>query len=197
MGVRLEYDSDVRIKAVFGIIPLKLYPGKEKGIRLADFRIDRFRKLMEKKSEDETEKSKKTAKKEKSAEDGGEAEKSGLLSDIRRIVSAAVEFIKRFGGYARVNIKALEISIGTGDAAKTAIMYGAAVGAVQNLVALLYTCKTLKTGRKTVISVSPDYLSDKIEAKIDIKLTIRIWRLLTSAIFAGVKYLGDDKINEN
>ena len=198
VSVRIGVDENFSLVAGVGFIRIRIFPAKEKKLKLSDYRIDKFRKLEEKKRLAAEKKKAKKAKKSSPAEQkaasqpaGGAAEKKkrdipALISKLTRVAGV---FLKRFGKHLRIDLRKLNIIIATGDAAQTAIIYGAVIGAVQNLYALLVNSSTLRTTRKSELFVEPDFLSEKMRVEVDLRFSFMIWQLFDMAIRAGVEFL--------
>ena len=83
----------------------------------------------------------------------------------------ASALIARFFGYLHTDIRRLCISVGTGDAAKTALSYAAVTNACDALLALLDENSTLRFHRGSEVDVYADWLGEKSAAEIDISLS--------------------------
>ena len=74
------------------------------------------------------------------------------------------------------------IRIATGDAAKTAILYGATVGAAAPLLQWIHAdFNPIERGRGDM-SIEPDYLAEKSSVDIDLELGMRLFRGLIVAV---------------
>ncbi len=93
-----------------------------------------------------------------------------LIWDIKELI---FDVIKRFPHKLRLDISRLRLRIGCGDAATTAVTYGAVTEGVGALITLL-ECSAIKTvrGHGHDIMIVPDFISGKIDADIKIKLSI-------------------------
>lgn len=202
VSVRIGVDENFSLVAGVGFIRIRIFPAKEKKLKLSDYRIDKFRKLEEKKRLAAEKKKAKKAKKSPPAEQkaasqpaGGSAEKKkrdipALISKLTRVAGV---FLKRFGKHLRIDLKKLNIIIATGDAAQTAIIYGAVIGAVQNLYALLASSGMLRTTKKSELFVEPDFLSEKMRVEVDLRFSFMIWQFFDMAIRAGVEFLKNEE----
>lgn len=205
VSVRIGVGEGFSLVAGVGFIKLKIFPAKEKKLRLRDFEIGRFRKSEEKAKEKAAKKAAKKAKKlgggEKKASHAtdkpeGKSEKRDIPALIKKLTRVAGVFLKRFGKHLRIDLRKLNFIIATGDAAETAIIYGAAVGAVQNLYALLVSSGTLRTTKKSEFNVVPDFLSEKSRVEVDLRFSFMIWQIFDMAIRAGIEFLRNDEDEE-
>lgn len=102
------------------------------------------------------------------------AENINLIVDILKV------FIRSCLKYLHVKLAKVHIKVATGDAAKTAITYGAVSGAVACLVDAIDEITNLDRIKDASISVEPDFLSGKSEYNINIKLSISLFGYLVS-----------------
>lgn len=199
VSVRITAGDDLSLAAGVGFIKFRIFPAKEKKLRLKDFTSESIRKREEKERRAAEKKAakaqkKKPAKKEPSGHiDNEEPEKRDIPTLIRKLTRVAGVFLKRFGKHLRIDLRKFNIIIATGDAAQTAMLYGIVIGAVQNLYALLVSSGTLKTTRKSELIVEPDFLAEKPRAQIDLRFSFMIWQLFDMAIRAGVEFLKNDE----
>ena len=87
-----------------------------------------------------------------------------------------LELLKKLYGLTHdklmIRVRRLQISVGTSDAAKTAIAYG---GVIQSVSVLLYWIKQKFPQfkyKKKHVSVHPDYLSGKSQVNVDISCAL-------------------------
>ena len=102
-----------------------------------------------------------------------------MVSMVKDILSAA---LGRFFGHRRVDVARLKINVATGDAATTAIAYGAVCDALTHLLPLLEQLKGFRASNSSRISVSADYLSDSTTADLKISLSLRVWHAFHVAL---------------
>jgi len=88
-------------------------------------------------------------------------------------------------GKMKVRVKQLLVSVATGDAAKTAILYGSVVASVAAIIEFIERKFTRIHRRSGEMQVSADYLSSKSHVEIDIICSIRLYR----AAFIGISML--------
>ncbi|MCI8387213.1 MAG: DUF2953 domain-containing protein [Clostridiales bacterium] len=193
ISVRIRAGDEMKLVAGVGFIRLTLFPRPEKTLRLRDFEITRWRKKQEKANKPKPKKKSKNKPKVEKTEQAEQPEqpkkKLDILDLVRRILRTAVAFVTRFGHHLRINIREFTLIIATGDAAKTAIMYGAAIGIVQNLYAVLYSTGNLRTNSRTVMNVAPDFLGEKPTVRVDLTFSFRLWQLFDMLIRAGIAFL--------
>ena len=200
VSVRITAGDDFSLAAGVGFIKFRIFPAKEKKLRLKDFTSESIRKREEKERRAAEKKAEKARKKKPAEEKPSvsaaakeEPEKRDIPALIRKLTRVAGVFLKRFGKHLRIDLRKLNIVIATGDAAQTAVLYGVVIGAVQNLYALLVSSGTLKTTRKSELIVEPDFLAEKPRAQIDLRFSFMIWQLFDMAIRAGVEFLKKDE----
>ncbi len=204
LSVRVSFIDDMALSVGVGFFKIKLFPNKEKKLRLSDYKIKKFRKnqakaeLRQAKAEAKklAKQQKKDAKKQAEISEGESADEKpkrdilGLLGKLTEVIKV---FISRFGHHLRIDLRRLVIIIATEDAASTAVLYGAVCGGVQCLLELLYNCTHLTIPKDEAfyenISVTTDFTSQKTRSEVDITLSFRLWQLFDILIRSAIAYL--------
>ncbi len=173
-------------------IPIKLYPAKQKKqkIRLSDYTPRGLRRAQRKKDKQAL----KEAKRKKPQE--SEKEKAPLSETVSTITTLAKKIISKFFRHLQIDVARIRIVVGTPDAAKTAILYGAVCQGVAYLCEVLDRVTNVKKTKKTEVSVTSDFLSGKTQADIDISFSLTVWQaldILIGAVFEFIK----NKANTN
>ncbi len=181
---------------IYGI-PIRILPAKEKKIKLSRY----SKKNMEKRRLAEEEKKKKKAqkkadkasKKQKQKEKDDRAPKKEkpddpaaltLVDNINAATSALGRFFVRFGKRFRIDVTRIIITVATGDAASTAILYGAVVPATQLLLSAIGRFTNLKGIEDADIDVRCDFLGKKSDVDIHIAASLRLWHIFDMAFSA-------------
>ena len=86
-------------------------------------------------------------------------------------------FFSRFSKHLRIKVARLNLVIATGDAANTAILYGAVCQAVNPIVLLLEKHLNINKLEKADIDVRPDFVGESIHADVKISFSISVWQL--------------------
>ena len=110
------------------------------------------------------------------------------LLDLVRVLIFAV--VRRFFKHLRVDVARLKIKIATGDAATTAVAYGAATQAVNVLLPVLKKVKNFGLPSNTNFDICADFLGDTCEIDVKISFSIRLWQIIhigLDGIFSVVK----------
>ncbi|MBE6662849.1 MAG: DUF2953 domain-containing protein [Ruminococcaceae bacterium] len=162
--VILEYREDVTLTLAFLFLKFRLFPAKQKKARLT-------------KRTKKTEKQKQVQKKQDTPEKPSGEEK-GILEKLKDIRTLLTVLLKRTLGHLSIRTARIHIFVATGDAASTAILYGAVNGGVALLLETLDRFGKLKYGRNDEILVCPDYLGDKTRADLRISFSLRVWHIL-------------------
>lgn len=190
LSLRIVVDDSFRLYACVGPIKIRVYPQREKLLRLRDFGIERFRRanrVSEKPSEPKPKRKKKLAEQPAATDEEPEESLSDRIDRLKAVISA-------FGGYCggrlRIRLRRLVIVIGTSDPATTAILYGAALGAVQTVYGLLCEVGTIGRGGG-VLDVVPDFTAEKPSIDVDITLSLTVRQLLLTAVHTLIAYLRD------
>ena len=110
----------------------------------------------------------------------------GLVKLILKLVSAV---LKKFPRHFRVRVLRYEISVGTKDAAKTAMVYGAVTGLSANLFELLKKGTRFRIGRKAPVGVYANFIGEKTEAYICLDISLTITDALHMVMAAGLAFV--------
>ena len=80
----------------------------------------------------------------------------------------------KFAKRLHIKVARLKIKVATGDAASTAILYGAAVQSVAYIIEILGRITNVDGLKKAEISVEPDYLSEETSLDLCFIFSLRI-----------------------
>lgn len=189
--VRITYNGKIKViltvcKISFTVIGKEERPRKEKSLSQCK-NPERALKKELKRQKRAAKKALKKAlkKKQKAAQKALEKQRRKAASPslgITEHIAIIGELLKvvRDGtkGHLKLRIRALQIRIATEDAAKTAILYGAVLQAASLLLEWIDSAFPIVNRKHDVLSISPDYLSAKTYARIDIECSMSIFRLL-------------------
>lgn len=207
----LQYDGDVTLKAGFACFRFTLVPNKRAKLNDPTLSPRKKRKLLqklraaeerslakkEKKEEKKRQKKAKQAakaakKKKKKSTAPQKAEppkkKRSLKASLRLVIRLVRILLDKFGKHLRIKVKRLRLTVATGDAASTALIYGGVSQSVAYLFALLNRFSRLKV-KKNALSVGADFLSDKTTADIKFSLSISLAGLLATVFGAGWAFI--------
>ncbi len=204
VGVRVRTSGDLSLAADFGLFKIPIFPVKEKDIRLSDYRIQKFRRNLRKERKKAEKKREKQLKKklkkesllasENAEQAGGRRDKiNDKINDTRQLVGLVTDlaktFLSRFGRHLHIKVRKFVITVGSDDAATTAVMYGGICGAVQCFMELLDNCFHVKFTKTSEIKVIPDFTSEKVDARIDITFSFFVWQIFDILIRTFISYL--------
>ena len=114
--------------------------------------------------------------------EGGVSTVSFILKNLDFTKLFLEKLLKKFAKYSRVEVARLRIKIATGDAATTAVAYGAACGAANILLMLLSETRQFYGFRGADIDIAPDYLSDTSQIDMKITFSMRIRQIISFAL---------------
>lgn len=166
--IKVRYDGEGSPSAVFyflGIFRKKLYPLPKRPKR----------KKKNKKIKAERKKPKTSVQKDKTSR----------LSGLRELRSLIAVMLIRMPRTFTLRIKRLIILIGSEDAARTALLYGAIASSLSFLTEWLDRhLLTLRRARRATIVVDADFSSEEIVCDLELVLTSSLFRLLGLALTA-------------
>ena len=123
-------------------------------------------------------------KKEKKAQ-AAKVPSPNLKENLDMILALLKRLYRVTRGKIGIHVKRLSVSVGTDDAAKTAILYGVAVSGIASITEFIERSFTHVKHKKGDMQVGVDYTSGKTRAEIDIICSIRFFR----ALGIGIKML--------
>ncbi|MBE6579056.1 MAG: hypothetical protein E7651_04520 [Ruminococcaceae bacterium] len=176
LSLQAGYCEDLLLKVGIGPVTLNL----SESMQMSREEADAYTKKKKKKKTG-TKPGKAAKKKEKPLK---YTEKPALTEIITAFKDLAVGILTRFARHIKLEELRLRVLAASDDAAKTALEYGslcAAAGMVQTAAEALPRTNP----KKVYIAVECDFLADKPEVDAEIRVSIRIWRLVWMALFAA------------
>lgn len=154
----------------------------------------RARRIKKKHQDDQEEKRRRNLQRElrKKKERQGKREKE-TFSDVLEVLGYLKEllsvFLKHLFKHWRVDVARFKINVATGEAATTAIAYGAVCEAVSVLLTILEPLRGFSSPKAKDIAISADYLSENTTADIKIVLSVRIWQAIHIVLATLITYV--------
>lgn len=125
---------------------------------------------------------KKKAKKEK---EKAALPKKAVGEYITIFTDALKELVHKLKKYLFLEKYIIKADIGTDDAAKTAILYGAASNAAAQLWMLVCSLKRRTRNPKLIYTeIKPDFIAEQTDFYADIEFSIRLWQILSLGMTA-------------
>lgn len=159
---------------------IKLYPKKEEKLKLSDYSPKKYRRLME------STKSMPAAKGKTKKKKDGDTMLPGGVGETFELVT---ELVEKFTGHLRCEVFDLRISVGTGDAATTALSYAAVSSAVQFLLETVDNFTDLRVKHPRNVFVEPDFDGDGLLCDIRVRFSIRVLNVLRAGKGFILNYL--------
>ena len=165
--LNIVYRDSVTIFLKILFIKIQLLPAKEK-----KYNPQKLNKQQKKKKE----------KQEPVLKDKNVTEKpkASITENIKLVSQVLAVFFKKFSKHLHIKLAKIHIKVATGDAAQTAILYGAVSGAAACLIELLDSITNLSSLKRSSISIVPDYLSEKSDVDVNISLSISTFGVLST-----------------
>lgn len=197
--ITVAYHDEVALTVRVLFIKLRILPKKENKTgphsmspRKAEKLKAKLRQKQQKKADAKQKKAeKKAAAKEAPKQDKPKKSLSDILDIIDLVRKLLAKVVKTFFGHLRINIARLKIRVATGDAATTAIAYGAITQAVNLLFPILESVKNFSLPKTRDIDVVADFANEEMEVDIEISFALRVWHLFHvafGALFVAIKH---------
>ncbi len=204
--ITIEYKDEIKlwVKVLFlkiNILPSK--PKEKKGPQsMSRKKAQKIRAALKKKAKkkhlkaQEKEKKKQEKKEQKAKEPKDKTKKKLSLSDILALVKMAGDILKTltttFCGHLKIDIARCHINLALGDAATTAIAYGAVSEALVKLLEILDGVGGINTHGAKEVSVNADFIGESTTVDMKISVSLRVWHLfhvLFAVIGKAIKHL--------
>lgn len=193
-NVILTYDGQLAVKIRVLFITVHVIPKKRGKPPDPDrYSPEKYRKMLEKAAEKEAKKQQKKnlkAERENAKPDGSGrtpskagAEKkvkrsvSDILELVRQILAAVKGLLRSFGAHLQIEAVRLRITVASGDAAKTALLYGAVCQSVACILEILSNVTNFKAKDREQITVDADFLGEKSAADLYLIFRLRVWHV--------------------
>ncbi len=174
VGINIIFEDELCVYVRLLFLKIRLYPSKKK----------RF----DPKKHDRKKKKKENAPRTVLKERDELKKKPSTMENISTVTEIIKTFFKHFSRHLHVKLTKIHIKVGSPDAAQTAILYGAISGAVSCLVELIDEITNLSRLSSSSISVEPDFLADKTQARINILLYINSFGAILVILRTLIKY---------
>ncbi|MBE6630093.1 MAG: DUF2953 domain-containing protein [Ruminococcaceae bacterium] len=165
----------LELKLLF--IRIKRYPEKRRRPSLRQYSAKR----MEREEKKTQKKTKKKAPAPSVKKTQNAPKKRTVMQKLRRVRAICTVLIRHTRKHLRLHTARLHVRVATGDAATTAIAFGAVSQSVSYLLAALDQVTDLKAP-PTHISVEPDFLAERSSLDVKLILQARVWAILGAAL---------------
>ena len=166
---------------------IRLYP-KKKRIKPRDFSPRRLKRIQKKSAKKAEKKAKKLQKRKKEHRESEAAAKLRLRDKITLVRALCAALTRRTHKHLRLHAARLHVRVATGDAATTAIAYGAVSQSIAYLLASLDQVTRLKAVEPDV-GVQADFLGERSSIEANVTFSIRVWGALATAVPVIFSYL--------
>ena len=206
--VIISYADELGLTVKVLCIPIRILPKKEKKVRLRDYSVKKrakkdaadkeaAQKKARKKADKKRKKEEEKARKKELKASGKAPPETPITETVSKILGVVKVAVSRFGRHLRVRIARLHVSVATGDAASTAILYGVISQSVCYIAALLDSTSTLRYPARSDVDVHADFLSETTRADVEIGFSIRVWQVFDIGIRSGFAFFKGGSGNKN
>lgn len=202
----IAYDGDFGMSVQVLCFRFRILPKREKKgpHSMSRSKAQKIRKKLEKKADKKrAKKAEKQKKKQHEKEHPTEKPKKSL-SEILDLISLcrklAAKVIRKFFGHLRIDVARLHLTVATGDAATTAIAYGAVTESVALLYPVLESVKTFRVPDMADVDIRADFCADSMDADILISFSLRVWHVFDiafGALFTFIRHKVSGLIKKN
>lgn len=178
---------------------IRLFPRKPKKVKWRKYSPKRAAKIAARKAKKQAKKAAKKAKKSSEKHlvtKERPQEKMTLAEKLILVRALAATLLRKTGKHLKLRMARLHIRVATGDAASTAILYGAVSGVLASLLALLDRVTALHA-KQPQVAVIADYLSEKPSADVKLVFSISVRGALATLFAAAFTYLRTKAAQKN
>lgn len=194
----IAYNGDVSLSVRVLFVKIKLFPKKDKKCgphSMSDRKARRIKKKLEKKAakkrakkqaKEEEKQHKKSEKKDSKGK--GLSEILDSLSLIRALIS---KVLGKFFKHLKISLVRIKMKIAFGDAATTAIAYGAITQAINVILPMLSDIKNFDSPKASDIDVKADFTAEESDIDVCLCFKLRVWHAIDiglGALFTFIKY---------
>ncbi len=112
-----------------------------------------------------------------------------IVALVKLLIEIAKKVLAKTWRYIRIKIERYDITVGTDDAAKTALIYGGVSQATSYLFTLLDETAHFRVKRKAPVNVGVDFLAAETKANVQMDFCLRLRHILSIGLEAGIIYL--------
>lgn len=198
----LTYDGALSLYLRVLFLKIKITPREKKKTSLRKYTLKRYKRSLEREAAKREKKKrrkannkaeKKSTKKKKETDlEQKEKSKKGVkdIIELVGLVSAALGgLIKSFGKHLKIKMIRMNIIVATGDAAKTAVVYGTVCQGVAYIMELLYNLTGFTVKRNGEVTVSPDFTAETSTIDLKFVFKLRVWHVFAMLFSAGLAFL--------
>ena len=198
VSFRIKASSDVSMTMEILFLRFPIFPKKESRPNARRFtkkglerQILKERKKADKQKRKKADKAaKKDAKKQAAPKKGAEKKQKMSVIEIIELVTLLVrKLLNHLSRRLKIDVKRLNVTVATGDAASTAILYGAVSAAAAGLTELLCTAAKTKLPDEKNGGVYADFTGDKTTVDIELVLSMRVYNAFITLVSLAYHYL--------
>ena len=193
--VTVSYGEELGLSVKVLFLRIRILPKKEKKKGPRSMSAKKAAKIRKKRSEKQEKKAAaaKQKKQEKEAKKATKKKKSmsEILDLLRLITTLLGVVVKKFFGHLRIDLARLKLTVATGDAATTAVAYGAVTGILSTLLPLIQSVKHVSLPREQDLDVGIDYLAEAPSFDLELSVSLRVWHVFDvafGALFTFIKH---------
>ncbi len=159
-----------------------LTPSKREKIKLSDFSAEKFKRYI---AYDKAEKEKlKQLRKSQAGK-----KHTGILDSLEEIKYILERLLFGTSKKLRCRVCDFDIKVGTGDVMTTSLLYPLVVTSADNILNFIDSSIDFRVNDVKNINITPDYSSNKVNAKINIVFSMTVFGIVTTLGDLIVRYL--------
>lgn len=191
IGIELRYDGEITLSARVAFLRFRLIPKRRKKIRLRRFSKKRYEEMLakEKKKSEKRPPSRprRAAGHDKMDQKRSEdVKKTSLAADLWEMRELMLDILDDFTHKIRTQCVRIHLAVGASDAARCALVYGAASQFAAYVLEVLRSRTRMRCGED--VAIAADFASEQTRADIELCFSVRFGNVVASILRLGAAY---------
>lgn len=193
--VTVTYDGTLRVRAGALFFSFPVFPRREKPPNPKKYTPAAVakRKKKEEKAAQKKAKKRKNKQTEKSRADADGKKKKPSARELSALIRFWARVFRitaeKFFRYLHVDVSRFCIGVAAGNAAATAVAYGAVCAAADLLFGLFDRCHRFRFRRGVRPEIYADFLNSETTAQLRVTFSLRPWQIIAVAVSGALAYL--------
>ena len=179
--IQISYSEDIKVIAKYLFFKKPVYPKQEK-LKISDYKYKKYKKKLLKKKKKKSDEKNETVKQP-------ENKKKSIVNQLKLLIYIVKKIYKKLFNKLRIDVKYINITVASDNAAKTAVLYGIVYQSVDYLLAFINENTRIKQKKAEDICITTNYLTDKTIFDINLVFSMSVFSLLDIGMKMTYNYL--------
>ena len=179
--IQISYSEDIKVIAKYLFFKKPVYPKQEK-LKISDYKYKKYKKKLLKKKKKKSDEKNETVKQP-------ENKKKSIVNQLKLLIYIVKKIYKKLFNKLRIDVKYINITVASDNAAKTAVLYGIVYQSVDYLLAFINENTRINQKKAEDICITTNYLTDKTIFDINLVFSMSVFSLLDIGMKMTYNYL--------